>query len=252
MSDTRTAGRRINWNEVSVTIAAFVLAFLVGAILMIVSDSDITSKFAYFTARPSDALTASWDKVSHAYSALFKGALGGPTAITETTAQAAPLIFAGLGVGLGFRAGLFNIGAQGQAVWGSIVAAYVGFTFHGPMIVHLPLAILAGVAAGALWGGIAGILKARAGAHEVIVTQLACWAGCSPPPPSSVPVAPTRSRRSSTGMPPCRACPAPASTSVSSSHCWQPLRRGGSSSARRWVSRSAPSARTRTPRRPRA
>ena len=170
MSDTRTAGRRINWNEVSVTIAAFVLAFLVGAILMIVSDSDITSKFAYFTARPSDALTASWDKVSHAYSALFKGALGGPTAITETTAQAAPLIFAGLGVGLGFRAGLFNIGAQGQAVWGSIVAAYVGFTFHGPMIVHLPLAILAGVAAGALWGGIAGILKARAGAHEVIVT----------------------------------------------------------------------------------
>lgn len=158
-------------SELWVTVAAFVLAFLCGAILMVVSDPSITGKFAYFFARPGDALGASWHKVAHAYAALFTGAFGGLAAITETTAQAAPLIFAGLGVGLGFRAGLFNIGAQGQAVAGSILAAWVGFNFHGlPMVLHLPLAILAGLAGGALWGFIPGILKARAGAHEVIVT----------------------------------------------------------------------------------
>jgi simple sugar transport system permease protein len=149
---------------------AFVLAFLVGAILMVVSDTGVRSTFAYFFARPGDALGASWDKVSSAYGALLQGALGGYGPITESTAQAAPLICAGLGVGLAFRAGLFNIGAQGQAIWGSILAAYVGFSWHLPPVIHLLVAILAGVLGGAVWGGIVGWLKARTGAHEVIVT----------------------------------------------------------------------------------
>ncbi len=152
------------------TAAAIVLAFLVGAVLMIVSDTEVRSRFAYFFARPSDALTASWDKVSGAYGALITGSIGGWGAITETTAQAAPLICAGLGVGLAFRAGLFNIGAQGQAIWGAILAAYVGFTLHLPPLLHLLVAVLAGVLGGAVWGGIVGWLKARTGAHEVIVT----------------------------------------------------------------------------------
>jgi len=157
----------IPWSDVLITIASIVLAFVVGALLMIFSDTEVRSKFAYFFARPSDALIASWDKVSNAYGALIMGAIGGYGAITETTAQAAPLICAGLGVGLAFRAGLFNIGAQGQAILGTIVAAYVGFTWHLPPGIHLLLAVLGGLLGGAAWGG---WLKAKTGAHEVIVT----------------------------------------------------------------------------------
>jgi ABC-type uncharacterized transport system permease subunit len=162
--------REFPWTDVVTTLAAFVLAFIVGALLMIFSDTGVRSKFAYFFARPSDALSASWEKVSTAYGALITGAIGGLGPITETTAQAAPLICAGLGVGLAFRAGLFNIGAQGQAIVGAILAAYAGFTWHLPPGVHLVVAILAGLVAGGLWGGIVGWLKARSGAHEVIVT----------------------------------------------------------------------------------
>jgi len=162
--------RRLPWFDVLTTLAAFVLAFLVGAVLMIVSDTEVRQKFTYFFARPGDALSASWDKVSSAYGALIDGSVGSIGAITETTAQAAPLICAGLGVGLAFRAGLFNIGGQGQAIWGAILAAYVGFALHLPPGVHLLVAIVAGVLGGAIWGGIVGWLKAKAGAHEVIVT----------------------------------------------------------------------------------
>ena len=103
--DTPKPRRRFPWSDVVTTLAAFVLAFLVGALLMIFSDTEVRSKFSYFFARPSDALTASWEKVSTAYGALITGAIGGYGPITETTAQAAPLICAGLGVGLAFRAG---------------------------------------------------------------------------------------------------------------------------------------------------
>jgi hypothetical protein len=160
----------IPWSDVLITIASIGLAFIVGALLMIFSDTAVRSNFAYFFARPSDALIASWEKISSAYAALIKGALGGYGPMTETTAQAAPLICAGLGVGLAFRAGLFNIGAQGQAILGALVAAYIGFTWHLPPGIHLLLAILGGLLGGAFWGGIVGWLKAKTGAHEVIVT----------------------------------------------------------------------------------
>jgi simple sugar transport system permease protein len=76
-----------------------------------------------------------------------------------------------LGVALCFRVGLFNIGGQGQAIWGCTFAAWVGFGVHpGSAIIHVPLALLAGVAGGAAWGGIAGFLRAKFGANEVIVT----------------------------------------------------------------------------------
>jgi len=164
------ARRAFPWTDVITTAAAFVLALIVGALLMIFSDTEVRSKFTYFFARPSDALIASGQKVGGAYAALIKGAVGGYGPITETTAQAAPLICAGLGVGLAFRAGLFNIGAQGQAIWGAILAAYVGFSWHLPPGIHLLVAIVAGLVGGGVWGAIVGWLKARAGAHEVIVT----------------------------------------------------------------------------------
>lgn len=170
-SPSRRPAVRINWGEVTTMVAAFVLAFLVGALLMVFSDPDVSSKWAYFFSRPSDALSASWDKVSSAYGALLRGSLGSWKAFTDTTASAAPLICGGLGLAVAFRSGLFNIGAQGQAIWGAIAAAWVGFHFTGlPMVVHLPFAIIAGLLAGAIWGGMAGWLRAATGAHEVIVT----------------------------------------------------------------------------------
>ena len=71
---------------------------------------------------------------------------------------------------LAFRAGLFNIGAQGQLIIGALAAGYVGFTWNLPPGLHLLVALLAGILGGAVWGGIAGFLKARTGAHEVITT----------------------------------------------------------------------------------
>lgn len=158
------------WRDWAITLAAFVLALLVGAILMVVADAEVAANFQYLFTAPGLALGGAWAKVSSAYAALVAGAIGSPAALAQTSAQAAPLICAGLAVGLAFRAGLFNIGAQGQAIWGSIVAAYLGFALHLPIVVHLVVALVGGVVAGAVWGGIVGWLKARTGAHEVIVT----------------------------------------------------------------------------------
>ena len=154
-----------------VTTASLILAFVVAMVIMVVTDAGIMAKYAYFIARPSDALDATFGKIALTFEAMYVGSLGSVTALTETTAEAAPLIAAGLGVALAFRAGLFNIGAQGQAVMGALVGAYLGFKVKGlPLLLHLPLVILAGVLMGALWGGVVGLIKARTGAHEVILT----------------------------------------------------------------------------------
>jgi simple sugar transport system permease protein len=89
---------------------------------------------------------------------------------TQTLTSATPLIFAGLGLGIGFRAGLFNIGAQGQMIMGALLGGYIGFAWHLPVGLHLLLAILGTMIGGALWGFIPGVLKAKTGAHEVITT----------------------------------------------------------------------------------
>lgn len=164
---SRWRERRRRWIT---TGGSILLALLVGAVLMVVSDPDVIGQYRYLFTAPALPLGASWAKVASAYSALFIGAVGSPTAVAATAWQAAPLICAGLGVGLAFRAGMFNIGAQGQAIWGAIAAAYVGFAFEMPIWVHLPFAVIAGTLAGGIWGGIVGFLKARTGAHEVIVT----------------------------------------------------------------------------------
>lgn len=167
--DSRAAWRerRRRW---AVTAGSMVLALLAGAVLMIVSDEAVASQFAYLFTAPQLPLGAAWAKVANAYAALFVGAVGSPNALASTAWQAGPLIVAGLGVGVTFRAGLFNIGAQGQAVWGAIGAAYVGFTWHLPPVVHLLVAVAVGLVLGAVWGALAGFLKAKTGAHEVILT----------------------------------------------------------------------------------
>jgi general nucleoside transport system permease protein len=174
-------------NTVTVTVLAIVLAMLIGAVLIVVSDEDVLSTFSYIFARPQDAFTASWTLVSEAYANLFKGAVVDPAAvgswvsgdgswkavfgpISETLTYATPLVFTGLSVALAFRGGLFNIGAQGQAIIGVIVAGLVGFLLPLPPVIHLLVALLAGALGGAIWGFIPGYLKARTGAHEVINT----------------------------------------------------------------------------------
>ena len=169
--NTGTRGRPAWVNTALVSMVSLVLAFAVAMVIMVVTDAEIMAKYAYFIARPGDALDATFGKIALTFEAMYVGSLGSVAALTETTAEAAPLIAAGLGVALAFRAGLFNIGAQGQAVMGALVGAYLGFSVKGlPVLLHLPLVILAGVLMGALWGGVVGLIKARTGAHEVILT----------------------------------------------------------------------------------
>jgi ABC-type uncharacterized transport system permease subunit len=106
-----------------------------------------------------------------AYEALFAGAFGGQRELAETLVMATPLILGGLSFAVASRAGLFNIGIEGQMVVGGLCAGLAAAWDPGlPIFVHLPLAILAGMIAGGIWGFIPGILKAQTGAHEVITT----------------------------------------------------------------------------------
>lgn len=108
-----------------------------------------------------------------AYAALFKGAFGGPKQIGGTILRSTPLILTGLAVGYGFRAGLFNIGAEGQLFMGGLAAAFLGVLMVGmPWAVVVPVLIVASAVAGAAWAFIPAILKARIGAHEVITTMM--------------------------------------------------------------------------------
>ncbi len=106
-----------------------------------------------------------------AFEGLFQGAFLEPRGLLATFRNMTPLILSGLAVAFAFKCGLFNIGVQGQLIIGSIAAAWIGFAVDGlPPVIHVTLAILTAVAAGALWGAIPGALKAYADAHEVITT----------------------------------------------------------------------------------
>jgi len=112
------------------------------------------------------ATGSSFSDVLNAYRALFMGAFGSWRAISETLVAATPLILAGLAVALAFRAGLFNIGGEGQILIGGLFAVILGFSISGvPAPLHITLALLGGVLGGAIWGAIPGYLKAKTGAH---------------------------------------------------------------------------------------
>ncbi|MFJ6679868.1 ABC transporter permease [Microbacterium sp. NPDC091382] len=161
------------------TILAFVLAMIVGGVLIAVTNDEVQRTSGYFFARPTDTLVAAWNAIYTGYEALFRGAVFNPRVgdfsaqirpLTNTLGFAAPLIAAGLGVALAFRVGLFNIGARGQMLVGALFAGFFAFNLDLPLLVHLPLTLLAGILGGAIWGGLVGLLKARTGAHEVILT----------------------------------------------------------------------------------
>ncbi len=152
------------------TVVAIVIALVIGALLIAVSDQKVIESMPYFFSYPWDVFRYSWDAISSSYAALVKGSVGRLDALGTTIERSAPLICAGLGVSMAFRAGLFNIGAQGQLMIGGLLAGYVGFAWGLPGGLHLLVAVIAGLVGGALWGGISGVLKATTGAHEVITT----------------------------------------------------------------------------------
>lgn len=145
-------GRQDFETLVVVPIFAVIAALFLGGLVMLATDVDLAT-------------------IGQSYLALARGSVGSLTAVSETLTAAIPLVLAGLGLALGFRAGLFNIGAEGQLLLGGMAAVVAGFMLNGlPWIIHLPLALLAGAIVGALYAAIAGWLKAATGAHEVIST----------------------------------------------------------------------------------
>ena len=150
-----------------IPLLAVFTALLIGAFIIAVTDVDTLPLWG---SDPGEAFRLTFSGIYDAFKALFVGSLGSPRAISETLFAATPLILAGLAVAVGFQAGLFNIGVQGQMLIGGMAGLWVGFSIDVPMIFHIPLALIAAIIGGALWGAIAGFLKARTGAHEVITT----------------------------------------------------------------------------------
>ena len=156
---------------------SFAMALFVSGLLVAFSDANVLS----LKSHPLSMLSKALSTAGNAYWALFRGSIFDPQLasghllqgfypLSETLVAAAPLILTGLSVALAFRAGLFNIGAQGQFIAGAIGASWVGFTFNLPIVIHSIAAIAAAMLFAGLYGGFVGFLKARTGAHEVIVT----------------------------------------------------------------------------------
>lgn len=157
---------------------AFIFAFFIGGILIVLADPEVMGQIS----SPLNFLTAAAAKIGNSYLAIFQGSvfdvnlaresglINGFYPFSETLVTATPLILSGLAVALAFRSGLFNIGAQGQFIFGAIGASYIGFQFELSPLLHISLALVTGIILGGLYGGLVGFLKAKTGAHEVIVT----------------------------------------------------------------------------------
>ncbi len=175
------------YQSLLVPVLAIVTALIIGALVIAFTDDSV---YAAFDRGIGAGIVQAFRVVGTAYGAFFIGAFGDPARIvrafrsgesakiiralypiTETLRIATPYIFAGLAVALGFRGGLFNVGAEGQYFIAGLTTVFVGYALTGlPGIVHLPLAVIAGIAGGAFWAAIPGYLKAKTGAHEVINT----------------------------------------------------------------------------------
>ncbi|MFP3855125.1 MAG: ABC transporter permease [Anaerolineales bacterium] len=172
---------------VQVPLLAVVSGLILGGVFIFFTTE---SMYAGWAQSPLVGIGNGLEAVWSAYVALFRGSIGSPARVInaiqsgegeairrafnpflESLVKSTPFIYASLAVALGFRAGLFNIGAEGQLFLGAIFAAFVGYSLQGiPAVIHIPLALLAGALGGAIWGFIPGFLKARTGGHEVINT----------------------------------------------------------------------------------
>ncbi len=143
-------------------VISVILAFIAGAIVILITWPDKT--------------VGPFQNIINAYAALFTGSYGSLANISDTLVIVTPLIFASISVAIAFRAGLFNIGAAGQLAVGAMAADMIGLTFTSwPSWLLIPVMLLASILAGAIWGGIAGFLKAWRGAHEVVTTIMLNW-----------------------------------------------------------------------------
>ncbi len=177
--------KRSFWKAIQIPALAILTGLVFGAILI------ATTSFTVYDAFKENffkGIGQAFSEIGSAYWAMFRGAIVDPAAISKafsngdaksvqtvfkpilgSLVQTTPYILAGLACALGFRAGLFNIGVEGQLYMGAAAATYVGITFHGlPGYIHMPLAILAGAVVGGLWGMIPGLLKVTTGGNEVI------------------------------------------------------------------------------------
>lgn len=188
---------RKGWGQViSLPLLSVFTALVIGGLIIAFSNLEVLASWSKFFLHPWDTLVITWNSIQTAYVAMFEGSFGKPADMiaaiqtwmatgstkdilnafrpfSESLVISTPYIFAGLGVALGFRCNLFNIGAEGQMFIGALASVYIGYSVTGlPFYIHLPLAIIAGVLAAGLWGAIPGLLKAYTGAHEVINTMM--------------------------------------------------------------------------------
>jgi simple sugar transport system permease protein len=140
------------WEVLAMPLLAILTAFLVGGVVIWITSGQLSTVF-------------------EAYGGLIRGAFFKQRGFSESLVAMTPYVFLSLGLAVGFKSGLFNIGVEGQFYIGAVSAAFVGQATSGlPAVIHLPLAVAAGAGGGALWGAIPGYLKAKTGAHEVINT----------------------------------------------------------------------------------
>ena len=155
MTATAKSGNTLNWRGAAAKVVpaalSLFIALLIGALLLILSGRN-----------PVEA-----------YGALLSGAFGSPARLAETLVKMTPFLILAISVSVSFRCGVWNIGAEGQLILGAIASFTVALLLRSwPALVVLPLTIVAGILGGALWGGIAGVLKARFNANEVITTSM--------------------------------------------------------------------------------
>ena len=140
-------------NSILFSFISVVLGLLVGAVVLLIANIN-----------PREA-----------YVSLIEGTIGKPKYIAWVIVRSTPLILTGLSIAFAFKTGLFNIGAEGQFIIGSLFATIVGVNLDVPAIIHIPLTMIIGILGGALWGGIAGFLKSKFGINEVIATIMLNW-----------------------------------------------------------------------------
>jgi len=177
----------ISKSSLTIILLAIFTGLVLGGILAVSTTPEV---YEAFERSFGEGMYESLELIWETYSSLFVGSFGNPSKMIaalfsgngktmesafkpflESLVVTTPYIFTGVAIALGFQAGVFNIGAEGQLYMGAIMAAWAGWTFKGlPPILHVPLALSVGTLFGALWGYIPGWLKAKTGAHEVINT----------------------------------------------------------------------------------
>jgi len=190
-------------NTFTVTVLALLTATIIGGLLVAFTNTSVLHAWGNFFqgvkiddfSAPWHAISSAWDAAVGTYVALFEGSIFNPHTVSalfqqaslsaavhdgylsavfnplsETAVQATPLILTGLAVALPYQAGMFNIGGQSQFIGGAIMSAWLGYYVNLPFFVHVVVCVLGGFVGGAALGWLAGEIKARTGAHEVIVT----------------------------------------------------------------------------------